>query len=260
MAGSRRKTARASPELKRFEHYERHFGLIREEFLRELRNHPEVVVHLERSFDRKITEDQARRRIDGLLRQRRGLRWEMRTRYLLHYARRYAEETKDTRSIPLLLILLRGDALERLSVVFKWLRGGDCYPEEVRWLKTGWNTEPTVTDQDLLTEDEIKRMVEACRETRDKAFIGLLRDSGGRIGEIRALRVGDIDFDATGAWANIPRGKTGQRRVRVVTFAAYLREWLKAHPRKDDREAPLFVAFGNAGGRRPSPTRPCARF
>lgn len=62
---------------------------------------------------------------------------------------------------------------------------------------------------DLLTADEIKRIVEAVRTFHDKTLILVLADSGRRIGEILTLRIGDVDFDSmwacmlTGKWAKV---------------------------------------------------------
>jgi integrase len=48
-----------------------------------------------------------------------------------------------------------------------------------------------------LTPEEVARLVAAARSERDKAQIGLGLYAGLRLGEVRGLRWGDVDFDAS---------------------------------------------------------------
>ena len=68
---------------------------------------------------------------------------------------------------------------------------------------------------DLITKGDIDRLIDACNNTRDKALISLLYDSGCRIGEILTLRMEDIVFDEYGMILRV-HGKTGNRSVRIV--------------------------------------------
>jgi len=133
-----------------------------------------------------------------------------------------------------------------LKKFYKWLRGYDergQYPPEVSWI----NTHITIDKQDLPsnlpTEDDARRMIEAAEYPRDKALIASLYESGCRVGEIAALRIGHINFDEYGAHM-VVSGKTGSRRVRLVFSAPILASWINVHPRKADPEAPLWVAVG----------------
>jgi len=94
---------------------------------------------------------------------------------------------------------------------------------------------------DVLTEDEVKRMVEAAKDDRDKALIQVLYESGARLGEVIGLRVGDVQFDQFGAKLLV-HGKTGDRPVRLIYSAPALRHWLEHHEFKDDPNAPLFYS------------------
>ena len=67
---------------------------------------------------------------------------------------------------------------------------------------------------ELITRGDIERMIDACNNTRDKALISLLYDSGCRIGEILTLRMDDIVFDECGMILRV-HGKTGNRSVRI---------------------------------------------
>ena len=78
-----------------------------------------------------------------------------------------------------------------LKKFYKWLKGNEDYPPEVKWLKTRPNmSKVKLPGQDgLLTEDDIKKLVEATDHPRNKALISLLYESGCRVGEIASLQI-----------------------------------------------------------------------
>lgn len=129
-----------------------------------------------------------------------------------------------------------------LKIFFRWLRKTEDYPEEVRWIKTGKKRNNTLPEE-LLTEEEVKRMVEAATNPRDKALILVLYESGCRIGEILSLAIKNVQLDDYGAQL-IVNGKTGMRRVRIIASAPKLAQWLDNHPLKEDPDAPLWVSIG----------------
>ena len=93
---------------------------------------------------------------------------------------------------------------------------------------------------DLITRSDMDELIGACNNTRDKALISLLYDSGCRIGEILSLRMNDVIFDEYGLILNV-HGKTGNRSVRIVGDSiAYLKDYLKS---KDDRDESLFTGL-----------------
>jgi len=127
-----------------------------------------------------------------------------------------------------------------LRKFYKWLRNTDEFPEEVRWYKTHIKCNSVMNPEDILTEEEVKRMIECCLKPRDRAFISFLYESGCRIGEVLLLRINQVKFDGYGAQALV-NGKTGFRRVRLISCAPYLMEWLNKHPEKHDGNAYLWV-------------------
>jgi integrase/recombinase XerD len=98
----------------------------------------------------------------------------------------------------------------------------------------------TKLPDEILTKSEIKRLIEAADHPRNKAIIGLLYEGGLRIGELASLRMKNVEFDDYGAAIKV-RGKTGERRIRIVTFASIVAKWIEMHPRRDDPEAPLWI-------------------
>ncbi len=111
-----------------------------------------------------------------------------------------------------------------LKKFFKWLGK----KELVDWFTIGEVKARKFPDE-LLTEDEIIRMLEACKNPRDRALIATLWESGCRVGELGNMRVRDVELTDEGAWVKL-FGKTGERSLLLPFSTIYLSEWLKAHP------------------------------
>jgi integrase/recombinase XerD len=130
-----------------------------------------------------------------------------------------------------------------LKRFYRWLSGGEEYPPEVRWIKTTFRSKDAILPEDLVTEGEMMRLVEAADSLRDKAFIMALYESGARIGELGSMRVGDVSFQEGYATLML-RGKTGSRRVVVVAAMPYLQAWMQNHHLRAEPEAPLWINMG----------------
>ncbi|WP_321429636.1 tyrosine-type recombinase/integrase [uncultured Methanolobus sp.] len=124
---------------------------------------------------------------------------------------------------------------------FRWMNGGED-PEITKWIKPRAGEKKKLPEE-LLTEDEIKRMIRAAEHLRDKALVAVLYDSGARISEIGNLRLKHVVFDQYGAVLTVD-GKTGMRRVRVIFSAPYLASWIDMHPQKEDPDAFLWINVG----------------
>ncbi len=133
-----------------------------------------------------------------------------------------------------------------LKKFFKWL-GKE---EIVNWFSLG-SVGPKVSPQDLITEEEFEAMLNACMNSRDRAIISLLYESGARIGEIGSMRVKDVSFDEYGAIVWLPKSKTIRRKLRIVYSARYLSEWLSDHPLKDNPEAALWIKLSGSRALQP---------
>lgn len=139
--------------------------------------------------------------------------------------KKYSESTKETRKISLKKFL-------------KWNGNLDLYTK-IKSKRLKGNKLP----EDIKGKDEILRMIEAGNNSRDRAIIACFYESGARRGEQLSVKLKNVKLDEYGAVIIFPEGKTGARRVRLIFSAPYLREWLKDHPRKDDREAPLWCTL-----------------
>ena len=130
---------------------------------------------------------------------------------------------------------------------FQWLYGckKNHYPEVVEWIEANVHHQKLIRPEDLLSGEDIQKMIAAAFNPRDKAFIAVLAESGCRISEILTLRIKSINFDSYGA-VFVVSGKTGERIVRVINAVPYINAWLKNHPEGNDGEAPLWTVLGNS--------------
>ncbi len=128
-----------------------------------------------------------------------------------------------------------------------WLNGGK-YPKKVEWICTTIpkKDKKLVNQKELLTTDEVQKLIETAGHPRNKALIAVLAESGARIGEIGNLSLGQIDIDPNGVVLNVD-GKTGCRRIRLVSATPHLTNWLNMHPDKENTRAPLWPNFGHRG-------------
>lgn len=134
---------------------------------------------------------------------------------------------------------------------FKWMEYGDNYksimeyPKTVSWINTNVKKkdQPKVQASDLLTEEEIDRLIKTAEHPRDKAFISMLYELGARIGEIGNLEIKDISKDRYSYLLDL-RGKTGRRTPRIVISSPYIVNWLNVHPERENPHSPLWILTG----------------
>lgn len=93
--------------------------------------------------------------------------------------------------------------------------------------------------KEVLSPEEVRKIADACNNQRDRALILVGYESGARAGEILSLRLRDIELDRYGAVV-IVKGKTGERRIRLVQSVPDLQLWLNIHPSRDNKDAPLW--------------------
>lgn len=108
-------------------------------------------------------------------------------------------------------------------------------PEALDWIPTGTsnNFNPTPSERDILTWDEVSEMIDVAHNPRDKALFAVQFEAGCRSGELFDLRVGDI-FDSDHTVGLHVNGKRGERSVHLIMSVPYLQEWLREHPGRDD--------------------------
>jgi len=101
-----------------------------------------------------------------------------------------------------------------------------------------------LTPSDILTKDEVIRLIQACRNPRDRALIAITYESGGRISEVCDLRWKDLIIEETGIAITTRKNtkKEKRRYIRCVWCRPYVAEWMSNYPVQPiPNEAPVFV-------------------
>ncbi len=98
-----------------------------------------------------------------------------------------------------------------------------------------------LTRDDLLTVEEIMKLVSVAMNERDPALIMCHLDLACRPEEILTLTVGDFVRDAWGIRVELRRSKTFRRSPHLSFSLPYVSRWLNVHPLGDDPEAPMWL-------------------
>ncbi|MFW6048155.1 MAG: tyrosine-type recombinase/integrase [Candidatus Natronoplasma sp.] len=129
-----------------------------------------------------------------------------------------------------------------LKRFFKWVGGGE-YPKCIDWLEINHDQSNNKLPEEMLVEEDIEELTKNALNSRDKALIALLWETGGRIGELIDLTIGSIE-DHKHGFKIVVEGKTGSRRLPLIESVPYLKKWLEDHPDRENKEAPLWVNIG----------------
>jgi integrase len=132
----------------------------------------------------------------------------------------------------------------------QYAKYGSCEPKAPLPPEVGWipmkvdERDNKVKPELLLTSDEIKALVAAAQNERDRALIFVLFEAALRTGELLNMSVGSVDFKHEYCVITV-NGKTGVKRIPLVVSYKPLLEWLQKHPRRNDPDAPLWASMGN---------------
>ena len=99
--------------------------------------------------------------------------------------------------------------------------------------------------EDLPTDDDCQQILRACSDSlMDRAMLSVHMEAGTRIKELLSMQIKHVVIDEYGAMIAVD-GKTGARKIRIVSSVPYLVKWINAHPYKDDRNHALFISTFN---------------
>jgi integrase/recombinase XerD len=145
----------------------------------------------------------------------------------------------------------RNNYIENLKHFYTWLDRRDL----VKHLKQR-PVDDFIDSKDLLTEQEVQTVIDACYNPRDKCLVALLFDLAIERKCIPALNIGDVEVNGDKVFVVVQgkrRGNRSKRRLRCINSTPYVIDWLKNHPFKNNPEAPLFFSFScNSYGKRVS--------
>lgn len=141
----------------------------------------------------------------------------------------------------------------RVKKFYQWLFKCEyrSYPEAVRWMRTNnprstkaKGLEIAIRPEDLLTDEDVLKMINAADHPRDQALVAFMYETGAEAIETLKLRVASIKFDEYGAIVSLA-GTGATRRLRIVDSVPYLLAWLNIHPERKKREASLWMRITN---------------
>jgi integrase/recombinase XerD len=94
---------------------------------------------------------------------------------------------------------------------------------------------------EYLEEEEVQKLIDSASTLQKKTFLACMYESGARPEEFLRITSHDIRMDSIGAVLML-RGKTGERRIRIIAFTKLLQQWLEVHPLRKKNYYPLWIS------------------
>lgn len=136
------------------------------------------------------------------------------------------------------------DYIRILKTFLPWLieeRGVNIPEKKIKEIKVPAIDSETTHPEDILSEEEVLRLLEACLSDRDRALLATLYESACRVGELARLTWRDVAFDEHGVRLYITDKKTGKRRYSRLVMAAPYLAILKGNGKHKDSD-PVFTS------------------
>ena len=139
-----------------------------------------------------------------------------------------------------------GDYIRFVKRFYRWLIENEYSTvpvEKINKIKAPRYTNGVKSAEELLEPDEVRRMIDACTSSRDRAIIATLYEGAFRIGEIGNLTWGQVKFTDWNVTINTDY-KTGKGRyVPLVMSRPYLAAWRNDYPGDVTPNAPVFLNY-----------------
>lgn len=94
--------------------------------------------------------------------------------------------------------------------------------------------------EEFFDKEDVKAMINAIDNPRDKVLISILWETGGRISEIYDISLEDI-VEQEKNKSIILNGITGKRKIPIRESIKSLKNWLSKHPERKNSEASLWL-------------------
>ncbi|MFC2154550.1 tyrosine-type recombinase/integrase [Candidatus Altiarchaeota archaeon] len=135
----------------------------------------------------------------------------------------------------------------------------DTYPDLVSWIKPSKGTKvfTPIEKDDLITREELEKLVDSAPNIRNKAFYLVAFEGGFRLGELYPMHIRDVRFERDGALMKVKededrnlKNKFAKRTVFITGRAAEMvSRYVKTHPFRDDPDAFLWLKNTQGGPR-----------
>ncbi len=129
-----------------------------------------------------------------------------------------------------------------LRKFFKYASGGKEYPETVSWIEPSRNCYEFKKPNEMLTEEEVKTLIDSALTLQHKTIIAVLWDTAIRNSELVSMDIGSVVNNGEHISITVT-GKTGTRTLGLISSAPLVSRWLDEHPFKHDRNKPLWLSY-----------------
>ena len=140
------------------------------------------------------------------------------------------------------------DMKKVLRLFYRWFKTGDRkkkpHQSEVYEIQgiTFSKVKEKIVREELVDEDDLKKLLAHCQNLQDKALIHVHYEAGTRPGEILSLKMKNVKFDEYGAIISVA-GKTVSRPIRLIESVPNLLTWYNTHPFKEDPDHPFWITL-----------------
>lgn len=120
--------------------------------------------------------------------------------------------------------------------------------------KIDWGEREAKLSKNILTKEEILKLINATTNRKYKAMISVLFDGALRKSELVNQMIGDYDIKDDYIDLTVRNGKGGRTDVvTLIDSVPYVKAWLSEHPFRNDPNAPMWIRERNMG--KPLPVR-----
>lgn len=113
--------------------------------------------------------------------------------------------------------------------------------KKLRKITVGRPDSMTKTAESLLSEDDIKKMIDACQNSKDRALIITLYEGAFRVGELGNLTWGQVKFSEYNITINVD-DKTGKPRlIPLYKSVPYISAWRADYPEEIKPDSYVFI-------------------
>jgi site-specific recombinase XerD len=134
--------------------------------------------------------------------------------------------------------------MNSIRLYFKWLyeiKGKHKFPEIVDWFEYPKNHNNRLLPSDLITGEELDKLIAVCDNLRDRAIVCLLFESALRKSELVSLNIEDVHMeDNQTGYITVRKSKTEIREVPLSRSVPLLINWLNLYPSPSPNK-PLFI-------------------
>lgn len=159
------------------------------------------------------------------------------------YIRKTMKQNTQRRTIPILKNFLQWLHDEKINT--------EVDVSKTRKNKTpGLDTE-TKKASDMLTSDELRKIIDVAGNERDRALIAFMFEGALRPIEACSATWDDLDFDQYGAKFSTSK-KTGKSRyIRLIWSGSLLKGWANKYPGEPKGKNPIFISTKHPGALKP---------